>query len=158
MYDISIFREIKFPKGKLFEDTGTIYKAFLLSDSIACGYYCIRENSIVTRKFTQSKMDLIEMTDIMAENVLHVYPDLASAVLRKRVHARFCILKQMRGTDGFNKKRAEIVGFIKLHGRKVLADKKAPFRDKLSILLLWFDCRAYYCGQGLFWEMVKYRQ
>lgn len=83
-----------FPKGKLFEDIGSTYKLFLQCDKVACGfkgkyYYVIRPNSIVTSGFSSKKLELLAMTDQMAQAVVTTYPDLQKAVLRRQVYARF---------------------------------------------------------------------
>ena len=87
-----LFDKVRYPKGKIFEDIGTSYLLFDQCDEIICSfvpkyYYVIRNNSIVTSEFNLSKLDLIEMTNQMADYVNVKYPDLENATLRRRGYA-----------------------------------------------------------------------
>lgn len=148
MYHKSLFKNIKYPKGKLFEDIGTTYKFFLESKSIACGYkskynYYVRQNSIVTRSFCEKKLDLLEMTDQMGKDVLRVFPDLKKAVLRRRLYARFSTLNQMINVVNYKKEKANIISFIRKEGYKVLIDFSAPNRDKIAVILVYLNEKLY---------------
>ncbi len=156
LYRTDMAREILYPKGKLFEDIGTTYRFFLASGKIACGYqsqyfYMQRQNSIVSGKFNPHKLDLLEMTDKMAEDVEKVYPDLAQAVLRRRVYARFSTLNQMLDVDGYKKERDEIISFIKAHKREIMADEHAPGRDKMAMRMLSMGYPVY----RMAWKALK---
>ncbi len=156
LYRTDMAREILYPKGKLFEDIGTTYRFFLASGKIACGYqsqyfYMQRQNSIVSGKFNPHKLDLLEMTDKMAEDVEKVYPDLAQAVLRRRVYARFSTLNQMLDVDGYRKERDEIIAFIKAHKREIMADEHAPGRDKMAMRMLSMGYPVY----RMAWKALK---
>ena len=156
LYRTDMAREILYPKGKLFEDIGTTYRFFLASGKIACGYqsqyfYMQRQNSIVSGKFNPHKLDLLEMTDKMAEDVEKVYPDLAQAILRRRVYARFSTLNQMLDVDGYRKERDEIISFIKAHKREIMADEHAPGRDKMAMRMLSMGYPVY----RMAWKVLK---
>lgn len=156
LYRTDMAREILYPKGKLFEDIGTTYRFFLASGKIACGYqsqyfYMQRQNSIVSGKFNPHKLDLLEMTDKMAEDVEKVYPDLAQAVLRRRVYARFSTLNQMLDVDGYRKERDEIISFIKAHKREIMTDEHAPGRDKMAMRMLSMGYPVY----RMAWKALK---
>lgn len=141
LYHKSLFDTVQYPVGKLFEDIATTYKLMLQCDKIVVGYqskynYIIRSNSIVNGKFNPKKLDLLEMTDSMGEEVLTVYPDLKNAVLRRRVYARFSTLNQMLYVQGYEKVRKKIIDFINKHSVEVLQDTRTPRRDKAAICLL----------------------
>lgn len=141
LYHIDLAKKFLYPKGKLFEDIGNTYRFFIESGKIACGYepqyyYMIRSNSIVTGSFNMRKLDLLEMTDQMAEDVVRVYPSLKDAVLRRRVYARFSTLNQMKNTKDHVEVRNDLIHFIKAHKAEVMRNPKAPKRDKFAIILL----------------------
>lgn len=160
LYSTELFSEVTFPVGKLFEDIGTIYKLFIKSSKVACGYankyeYWIRKDSITTKSFSDKKLELIEMTDLMGCEVLRLYPNLTDAVLQRRVYARFSTLNQMLNTVGYEKKRNEIIGFIKEHSSFVLNNPLASVRDKIAVLLL------VYGGYNVYkytWQVVRNRK
>lgn len=142
IYHKSLFENIEFPEGKLFEDIATIYKLFLKAGEVAYGfkekyYYAIRGNSITTASFNSGKLDLLDMTDNLAKDVLAVYPDLTSSVRRRQLYARFSTLNQMFDIQAKDVvKRDEIIEYIKSNSKDVLLDKKAPARDKAAVITL----------------------
>lgn len=143
LYHKSLFRNIRYPKGKIFEDIGTTYKFFNECPSIIAGFvpkywYVIRENSIVTSSFNKHKLDFIEMTDEMAEFVNLHYPDLKDATLRRQGYARFSVLNQMFDIKEleFVKIRKEIIQFLLVNKKKICSNPKTPKRDKLAYYLL----------------------
>lgn len=148
LYDRSLFFEVEYPKGKLFEDIATTYKLMIKCNTIAVGYeskynYIVRRDSIVNCSFNLKKLDLLEMTDKMADDVLSIYPDLGKAVLRRRVYARFSTLNQMLNVQGVEKEREVIIDFIKKYAHNVIRDSKAPMQDRMAILLLQFNYNIY---------------
>lgn len=148
LYHISLFENITYPKGKIFEDIATTYRLFLLSGNVACGYepkyfYMMRKNSIVTNEFKLNKLDLITFTDEMACVVEKTYTDLHRAVIRRQVYARFSTLNQMLNTNEYPNIRNELVEFIRNNRWEVLINKKANIRDKIAIILLMFGYPIY---------------
>lgn len=156
MYDRSLFNEITYPYGKLFEDIATTYKLMMKCPIISVGYeskynYIMRKQSIVNGEFSERKLDLLDMTDKMGADVAGAYPDLAKAVLRRRVYARFSTLNQMLYTDKCTDKRKEIIRFIKENGKRVVKDPKTPHRDKVAYYALQMGFNIY----KLMWCMVS---
>lgn len=148
LYSIELFDDIRYPKGKLFEDIGTTYKFFMKCDEVACGYeskynYIIRKNSIVNSKFSKGKLDLIEMTDEMAADVEKAYPDLSTAVMRRRIYARFSTLNQMLNVHELKDIREEMIKFIFLNQNAIYGNSNAPKRDKIAIFLLHLGFPIY---------------
>lgn len=88
LYKKSIFDGIRFPEGKLFEDSSTIYKTIMESEAIAVGSkskynYILRNSSITTSGFNNGKFDLIFATDSMVDGITQKFPELYSeAILR----------------------------------------------------------------------------
>lgn len=141
LYHRSLFENVRYPKGRLFEDISTTYALMLQCPKIAVGYeakynYIYHDNSIVNGAFNLKKLDLIDMTDEMAKNVLAVYPDLRQAVIRRQVYARFSTLNQMLNTSEYEEKRKELISYIKAHKKEVQNNPKTPRRDKVAITLL----------------------
>lgn len=149
LYELSLFENVRYPKGKLFEDAGTTYKLIVQCDKIACGfesqyYYMIRSNSIVTGAFHMNKLHMIEMTDQMAETLRKKYPALEDAIQRRQVYARFTTLRQLtESAVRYREKEKEMVSYIKKHASSVLKNKKAPSRDKFAVA-------TAYLGAGFF--------
>lgn len=152
----SLFSDVRFPAGRLFEDMGTTYKLIMQCEQVAVGseakyHYMIRNDSIVTGAFNPRKLDLLEMTDCAAEAAVARWPELAPAALRRRVYARFSTLNQTIGAEG-DTHREEMIRFIRAHQAEILRDEKAPRRDKLAIRALSLGFGAY----QTFWKTYLY--
>lgn len=148
LYHKDLFRNVKYPFGKLFEDISTTYKLMLQCREIAVGYeskynYFIRSNSIVNGKFNPKKMDLLEMTDQMGRDVIAEYPDLSGAVLRRRVYARFSTINQMLDVKEYQNERNEMIRFVKAHAKEVCALAATPKRDRYAIKLITISYPLY---------------
>lgn len=160
LYDISLFKGIRYPVGKIFEDIGTTYKLFMASSSIACGFkskynYCRRAGSIINRPFSPQKLDLLEMTDCMAKEVREKYPQLGKAVLRRQLHARFSTLNQMLGAEVAEPYYQEIFAWIRKYGKEVFFDSTAPVRDKVAIVALRINYGLYKWMWGVYKRIIK---
>ncbi len=154
LFHKSMFDDIRFPHGKVFEDIATTYLYFDKAGTVAFGgesqyFYRIRKNSIVNIGFSLKKFQLLENTDEMGEYVLKKYPNLEKAVLRRRVYARFSTLNQMLGVKDYKREKQDIIDFIKKHSDEVKSDPLTPKRDKIAILILKFGFPIY----SLFWKL-----
>ncbi|WP_283573914.1 glycosyltransferase family 2 protein [Limosilactobacillus ingluviei] len=143
-----LYQTVRFPEGKLFEDIATSYQLFMQAEQVACGFspkyfYVIRDNSIVTAGFKPNKLDLLVMTDQMAREVVAYYPDLAPAVLRRQVYARFSTLNQTLHAADVAQVQAELVVYLRTHKKAVLKNPKTPRRDHLAYLMLSFGLPFY---------------
>jgi len=149
LYKTELFKEIRFPKGRLFEDAATTYKLIDKSSKISIiskstYNYIIREDSISNRKFTPSKMDLILSTKEMTEFVKNKYPDLENAANRRLMYAYLSTLSQLAmSKEKFPKEQKELMNYIKENGNKILKDKNIPKRDKFGIICTKFGFRFY---------------
>lgn len=148
MYERSLFNTVEYPFGKTYEDIATTYKLMMQCPTIAVGYeskyyYIVRRDSIVNCEFNERKLDLLDMTDEMGVNILKAYPDLETAVLRRRVYARFSTLNQMLQTDKYSNTKNEIIKFIKDNGKSVVKNPKTPRRDKIAYYTLKLGENVY---------------
>lgn len=158
-----LYKNFKFPVGKVFEDIGTTYKLFEKCDTVECGFkpiyfYNIRKNSITTDKFSNQKLDLLEMTDLMASNVLKVYPDLKNAVSRRQVYARFSTLNQtltLKNNSEIKEIRKNLINYINENKKNVLSDSNIPKRDRIAYKSLSFGFAFYKLSWLVYSKMTK---
>ena len=156
LYARRLFDNIIYPEGKIFEDIGTTYLLMLQCEKIAVGYqskynYIFHDNSIVNSKFKISKLDMIEMTDKMATDVLQKYPDMKDAVMSRRVYSRISTLNQMINEKGYLNIKKQLMTFIYDNAQCVLKNKKVPKRDKIAICLLRVDYNLY----KIIWKIYR---
>ena len=158
LYEASLFKNIRYPKGKLFEDTATTYKLFDLCDYIAVGkeckyYYIMRDNSITNKSFNPNKMDLIYLTEEMNEYLNSKYDGLREACNRRLMWAYLSTYTKIVYTDkkDFIKEKEFIKNYISTNRKEVLNDKNIQKRDRISLIIYGF-------GDSIFriaWSLYK---
>lgn len=161
LYKISLFEDIKFPKGRLFEDSATTYilvdKAKIITVNSESKYnYIVRENSITNAKFSPKKMDLIKSTREMSEYVKEKYPELEGAANRRLMYAYLSTLSQLaKCKEKYPEEEKEMVTYIKQNGNAILKDKRVPKRDKFGIISLKFGFGFYKFVWKLYLKLTK---
>ena len=151
MYDKTLFENVEYPKGKLCEDNGTTYKLIMKCKKVAYGNksiynYYKRENSIMTSKFNMKKLDLIELSDKMCDDIESVYPELKPSTDKKRVTSRFSILRQILG-EKLNQEQTIVVkqleDYLKTRKCQILKNSKIDKRDKIALISLMFGDKFF---------------
>lgn len=143
LFDKELFRNVRFPIGKLCEDNGTTYKIIenahgkIAYGNIAKCYYVIRAGSIMRSSFSLRKMDMIELTDQMCDYLDMHYDNLKDLILRRRIYSRFNVLRQMNYKEKSTKKQMNlIIKYIKSYKKFIITNKNVPSRDKIACILL----------------------
>ena len=82
LYKSTLFEDVRYPKGKLYEDIATTYKTFLKAQTIVYGdkalyIYLCRYGSITKQKFTKKRLDAIYNMEIMCNDIMKTYSDLS---------------------------------------------------------------------------------
>lgn len=108
LYARELFDLVEYPVHRLYEDVGTTYKLVLQCDQIAVSSaklynYYQTPGSITQQSFNLKKMDLIDLTDQMCDDILDWGKTrgpkdqelLDNLTKKRRMHARFSILRQM---------------------------------------------------------------
>lgn len=147
IYLLEHFKNVRYPRGKLFEDNATTYKLIEKNDFIGLGYdkkynYVMRKNSITKKEFTKKHFDYISTVDDMC-NDLSKYPELNNAIIRKKYVARISTLNRMitsknRNIEEEKKLRIEILKY-----KFIFKDKNVSLRDKIGFLLLKVGINFY---------------
>ena len=65
LYNIELFKDIRYPKGKIHEDEFTTYKLLYLAKRVAISnrklyYYRYNQNSITNKQFNEKRLDVID--------------------------------------------------------------------------------------------------
>lgn len=149
LYKIDLFKEIRYPKGRLFEDAATTYKLVDKCEKISIisrstYNYIIRGNSITNVNFSEKKMDLIISTEEMCNYVKKKYPDLEEATNRRLMYAYLSTLTQLVKSNEKNENaEKKLYGYIKQNSKMILRDKNVPKRDKIAIISTKFGLGFY---------------
>ena len=150
LYETSLFDDIRYPKGVVYEDTATTYKLIEKCEKIAtgnkkCYFYCTRPDSISKIKgFNKNELDYIKNTNDMLDYLEKNYPDLKYAINRFDLYANFRILRLLLFTKPRDKKmEKEIFGKIQQKRKEVLKYQDTPKRDKMAIILSFLGINVF---------------
>ena len=97
LYISELFKNIRYPKGKLYEDLATTYKLIDMSNKIVFfdkklyAYYQ-RIDSIQNSEFSEKKLDEIEIVNELVSFVEKKYPRLKNAVINRKISSYFHVL------------------------------------------------------------------
>lgn len=88
IYDSEIFHDIRYPKGKIFEDLGTTYKLLLRAERVVLGKkalynYVRHEGTIMTSEFQWDRMCAIDFAEEMYNAVVGRFPSLQKIAKKK---------------------------------------------------------------------------
>ncbi len=146
LYHRNLFKTVQFPVGKLYEDVGTTYRLIMQCPDdvqfIPLPFYAYYQNadSIIHQNFNFHKLDLIELTDQMCNDIDQKFPSLQSVTNLRRMHARFSILRQMvlakpsaQDKVKFQQVEQEITQYLLQHKDWVLRCPDASRRDRLAM-------------------------
>lgn len=149
MFDISLFNNIRFPVGRLYEDAATIYKLIDKCDKIELSTkpiynYIIRNDSISQNSFSIKKLDLIKSTEEMKEYIENRYSDLNEGCNRRLMFSYLSTLSQLANSKNkYQSIEENLMKYIKNNRRSVLKDKRIPKRDKYAIYCTYFGFNFY---------------
>lgn len=161
LYSARLFETIRYPCGKVFEDTGTTYKLVGLADKIvACCepkyYYVTAPGSITTSGFAESKLDYVEMAEEMADYIVEKYPELKPAADRKCLHAYFSTLCQLVNSNtrrpDIEKQLSEKIRSVR---GSVMKNLRASKRDKFAVVSLLLGRRFFAFAWRLYCKFGK---
>lgn len=100
LYKIELFKEIRYPFGKLSEDLFTTYKLFHISNRICYidkpkYYYVQTENSIMRSNFNIRKLDTLEGTKELVEFTKRYYRNIEKNAINRHVKYSISYLRQI---------------------------------------------------------------
>lgn len=157
IYARTLFEAVRYPDGRIYEDTYVFDDILAQVDRVAylpmpLYHYVMRSGSIVNVAWSGKQLQFIDAADKFAARAEERFPDLAAGSRRRRVHARLSVLRYMERVEGADRDlRRETVTFIRDTGRSVLADRAAPARDKVGIVLVMIAPTLFF----LFWRLYS---
>ena len=141
LYDISLFNDVEYPKGEIYEDLGTTYKLLAKAERVAIvhkeGYcYYKRSGSIQVSPFKIEK--LAEYRFAMEQKAFldARFPELKMATTDRLVSCCFHILFGMDG--GFLKERKMLEDTIRKNRGRLVFAKGTSRKTRFGCLLSYF--------------------
>lgn len=151
LYKSNLFKEIRYPVGKLYEDLAVIYDILLLTDKIAYNpsklyKYYIREGSIMQSEFDPSKYYEIELIDKKMDMIERIYPDLLVECNERRLRSYFKTIHRIMSSK--NKRKYKFyTETVKKKIRKIekgmLFNSGVSRSIKIKIISFKFGANAY---------------
>ena len=149
LYNIELWKDIRFPEGKLFEDQLTIYKILDLADNVVFNplpkyYYFKREGSIGHSVFNDRTYDLYHAINEEYQFLVNKYPNIKADLVVGKITWEIVFVNMMlRG----GKNDQELIKKVRKCAREnYLSVIKCPYINKirkLQILLFGFCFSAY---------------
>lgn len=156
LYERSVFDVLRFPVGKLYEDT-FLFGSILLQTPVyvyggeAQYYYVRRKDSIVGKAFSKNNLDYIEAVNELTKIAIQVYPGLKKACDRRRVHASLSVLRYMEHCpQAYRTARDQLRNEALKLAPEVCALPGTPKRDKIALFLLKSGYFPFYQGWKLY--------
>lgn len=161
LYKRTLFKNISFPVGKLYEDNGCTHKLILKSKRITYStnktyYYCLRNNSITSSSYDTKKLDYISLVDQACEEILKAYPQLLYACKNRRAKARISILRQILVSKCVSptckRQTEEIISHIKENAFDLI--KYARINVRIAVILILINPNMLKIGNKIY-ERLK---
>lgn len=140
LYRKSLFKDIKFPVGMLFEDIAIMYKLFFSSNKLVYsnakyyGYFH-RENSITTQSFSEKDFDILKICKSL-DSFSKKHPELKDSIRCYIVNANFRIYLNAPKVDKYKPKILACEHYISCNAKRIL--KNSNVRKKLKIAIILF--------------------
>lgn len=136
LYKLDLFSNIFFPKGKLHEDVGTIYKVFERAQRIGyldkkMYYYLQRSKSITHSGFSEKKMDYILQTREMIEYFENNNDKLLFAAISRHFSACFQVILECPEEEMWKKEYGVLKQEIGKYASTVMCDGEARLKNRM---------------------------
>lgn len=156
LYHRSVFDTLRFPKGRLYEDTYIFGDVLKATPSFVYGgqpqyHYIQRESSIVNGGFSEKNLQFIDAVERLTDTALGLYPDISEACLRRLTHARLSVLRYMEHCPpAYLALRCQLRKTVLQNAARVCANEKTPKRDKAAVKLLRLGFFPFYQSWNLY--------
>ena len=104
LFHYSLWKNIRFPFGKLYEDIAILYKVVLQSNNVALVsrplyYYYRHDQSITTAAFTKALLDYPDNTRAMVQELKKTHQNLYECACWAHTKAIECVLSRLSKAD-----------------------------------------------------------
>lgn len=140
MYKASLFYNIRYPKGLLYEDLPTTYKLMLKASKVVYNnnqtyYYLLRGDSIEGSKFSSEKLNsALKLMELMEYDKQSFQPIIKSYYCRMVSFTFHMILQMPKQYEH----KSYFYNKLKKYRKIVLFDKKARKKTRLACLCSYF--------------------
>ncbi len=148
LYDIELFKNVKYPEGLLYEDMLTTYKLIYNSNKVVLlpeskYYYCKRSSSIGGADFSEKTLKLIEACDEVYNFITQNYKrckNIKIAIIQWYI---VVFNKMIISNYENNKILRKIKKYIINNFYYILISNKISLKRKFQIFLILFETKLY---------------
>lgn len=156
LYKRSLFGDLRYPVGKLYEDIVVTYKAIERCENIAVignedYYYWQRNDSIQYVRFTRHKMDAINQMEELGKLVDSQHPELMKAFYCRFFSLASNILFQINDTMLYRAEYDRIWNILKSIRIFIVKNRRARKKARIAAFLS-------YLGPGVFSKVYRLTQ
>lgn len=134
-----VFKDIKFVPGIIYEDAEIMYKIILNAKKITyfninSYVYNIRENSIMRKQISCNNMILLDISNIIKNEIIKVYPELEEAAIYSLVNNSLELLRlKVLSPQKFDDKK-KIISEIKKYKSNILNNPHSRKGKKIQVI------------------------
>ena len=150
LYKRELFENLRYPVGKIYEDTVLSVQIFSKCNKIAYSpailyYYFRNPGSITFQKFSMKDMDIIDSGDFVFDFIRKNFPDLMRAAKYRRCWSYLYVLDKMIlcGMNKNDKEYYKIKKFIKRNICNIISNPYFSFKRKFGALMVTFNEEFY---------------
>lgn len=150
LYSANLWKTVRYPKGKIYEDYATTYRVMALVDKAAWGnaamyFYVQHIESIMHQKCSRRSLSLVDIADEETEFIVKKWPALKQEALARKVTSELKCLQNILNAknEEFDDYKQKIVEDVRRHKGELLASKKVALRTKIKIIALLLGERTF---------------
>ena len=150
LYSADLWKTVRYPKGKIYEDYATTYRVMALVDKAAWGnaamyFYVQHIESIMHQKCSRRSLSLVDIADEETEFIVKKWPALKQEALARKVTSYLKCLQNILNTknEEFDDYKQKIVEDVRRHKGELLASKKVALKTKIKIIALLLGERTF---------------
>lgn len=149
LYNAELFDNVRFPKGKIFEDQATQYKLIFQTDAVSyinksLYFYLKRSNSITTQKYTDREHQRFEMVNGMVDYVKDNHKNIVSEVVTYKIlSCNFTIVNKMIKANYYDKDFLKMIICDTKSELKYLKKNNLSFVRKVQVNLMVYVFPLY---------------
>lgn len=150
IYKSSIWKEIRFPYKKLYEDYHTTFDAFARAKKVAIGnakmyFYYQRESSIMHLKCDKNTVSIVQATIEVTPRIIEYWPSLKEEAIDLQIALCAKCLQNIYAHDveDFKNEKNLIKSLIKKNTFTMLVSKKIGYKDKTKVLISYLPKKCF---------------
>lgn len=142
LFHRSVFNTLRFPAGRLYEDTYIFGDILNIADCVVVGneakyFYVQHGNSTVNGGFNPKRLEFIEAVEKLASQAESCDPSLHDGAVRRVTHSYLSVLRYMDScSPEYMPLRNELRKRALENTALIMHDEKSPRRDKFALLAL----------------------